>query len=89
MATFKIRLETVGSVTATDADISSTVEIVHAAGGADVSVFQNDERGRAEFALEAHTRGQAAGAVHAVLMALTEATPLLVGGWVLVSITAT
>jgi hypothetical protein len=89
MATFRIRLETAHSVRATDADLSSTVEIVHGAGGTDVSVFQSDERGRAEFALEAPTRGQAAGAVHAVLVALTNATPLLAGGWVLVSITVT
>ena len=76
-------------MTAADADLSATVEAIHAAGGTDVSVFQNEEHGRAEFSLEAPNRNQAALAAHRVLVALTNATPLVYGGWVFLSITAT
>lgn len=72
---------------ATSVDLASAVEVVHAAGGTDVSVLQNDVNApRVEFNLEADDEGQAAWAAHRALRRLTEATPLLVGGWVLVSI---
>jgi hypothetical protein len=58
MPTFRIHLKTVLAVAATGADLSSTVSVVHAAGGTDVSVFQNDEHGRAEFSLQAGDRNQ-------------------------------
>jgi hypothetical protein len=87
MPTFRIHLKTVLAVAATGADLSSTVSVVHAAGGTDVSVFQNDEHGRAEFSLQANDRNQGFLSAARLLAALTEATPLLVGGWVLVSIT--
>lgn len=94
VAIFRIRLDTAFDVAASDADLSSTVKVVHAAGGADVSVFQNDGHGRAEFSLEAHDRGQAARAVQGVLLALTEAVlteaaPSPDGGWVVASISGT
>jgi hypothetical protein len=74
---------------ATSADLSSAVEVVHTAGGTDVSVLQNDVNApRIEFNLEADDEGQAASAAHRALQHLTEATPLLVGGWILVSIIA-
>jgi hypothetical protein len=89
LPTFKVLFETAFPVAATDADLSSTVTVVHAAGGTDVSVFQNEEHGRAEFSLDAPHRSQAVLSGHRILVALTEATPRLSGGWVFVSITAT
>ena len=53
-----------------------------------MSVFQNDGRGRVEFSLQANDRNQGFLSAARLLAALTEATPLLVGGWVLASITA-
>lgn len=74
--------------TATSADLSSAVAVVHATGGTEVSVLQNDNAPRVEFNLEAADEGQAAWAAHRALQRLQEATPLLVGGWILVSIIA-
>jgi hypothetical protein len=88
VAPFRVRFETASEFADTGPDISATVTAVHEAGGTDVSVFQNEERGRAEFSLEAPNRAQAVLAAHRVLAALTNATPLVYGGWVFLSITA-
>jgi hypothetical protein len=49
--------------------------------------LQNDVNApRVEFNLEADDEGQAAWDAHRALHRLKEATPLLVGGWVIVSI---
>jgi hypothetical protein len=73
---------------ATSADLSSAVAVVHAAGGVEVSVLQNGNAPRVEFNLEADDEGQAACAAQRALQRLTEATPMLAGGWILVSILA-
>ena len=79
---FRIELE----AAATGADLSSTVAVVHAAGGTEVTVVQTENKPRVEFTVEAESERRAAGAAHHVRVRLTEATPLLVGGWVIVSI---
>jgi hypothetical protein len=74
---------------ANSADLALAVAVVHEAGGKDVSVLQNDVNApRVEFKLEADDEGQAAWTAHRTLQRMTDATPLLVGGWILVSIIA-
>jgi hypothetical protein len=85
LPTFRIELAT---ATATCGDLASTVAVVHAAGGTEVSVVQTENNPRVECNVEAEDDRQAAWAARRVRMRLTEATPLLVGGWVLVSIMA-
>jgi hypothetical protein len=82
---YTIELDT---ATATCSDLAPTVAVVHAAGGTDVSVLQTDRRPRVEFSVEATDHRQAAWAARRVRVGLTEASPLLVSGWVLVSIIA-
>jgi hypothetical protein len=82
---FTIELDT---ATATFSDLAPTVAVVHAAGGTDVSVLQTDHRPRVEFSVEAADQRQAAWVARRVRVCLTEATPLLVSGWALVSIIA-
>jgi hypothetical protein len=83
---FTIELET---ATATCSDLAPTVAVVHAAGGSEVSVVQTDHRPRVEFSVEAEDDRHAAMVARRVRVGLMEATPLLVGGWALVSIIAT
>ncbi len=85
MAKYLIELDT---ATATGGDLAPAVAVVHAAGGIEVSVLQIDRRPRVEFSVEAEDDRQAARAARRVRIGLTEATPLLVGGWALVSIIA-
>jgi hypothetical protein len=73
---------------ATQNDLAPAVAVVHAAGGTDVSVLQIDRRPRVEFSVEAADHRQAASIACRVRVGLTEATPLLAGGWALVSIIA-
>jgi hypothetical protein len=84
----KFRIE-LGTATATGSDLAPAVAVIHAAGGTEVSVLQADDRPRVEFSLEAENERRAAWGARRVRRCLTEATPLLVGGWVLVSIVAT
>ena len=85
MPRFRIELDTAA---ATCSDLAPAVAVVHSAGGLDVSVVQTDERPRVEFSVEADDNRQAAWAARRVRVGLAEATPLLVGGWFVVSIMA-
>jgi hypothetical protein len=82
---FTIELDT---PTATCGDLAPTVAVVHAAGGSEVSVVQTDQRPRVEFSVDAEDDRHAAMVARRVRLGLTEATPLLAGGWALVSIIA-
>jgi hypothetical protein len=85
LGTFRIVF---AAATATRGDLASMVAVVHAAGGTAVSVVQTESNPRVECSVEAEDDRQAALAARRVRLRLTEATPLLVGGWVLVSIIA-
>jgi hypothetical protein len=89
LPTFRIEL---GTATATGSDLAPAlapaVAVIHAAGGTEVSVFQTDDEPRVEFSLDAENERCAVWSARRVRRCLTEATPLLVGGWVLVSIIA-
>ena len=85
LPTFRLEFAT---ASATSDDLASTVAVVHAAGGTEVSVVQTEDNPRVECSVEAADDRQAAWAARRVRMRLTEATPLLVGGWALVSIIA-
>jgi hypothetical protein len=85
MPTFVIREET--ACEANVADPASTFSGIRRGGRTDMSVFRNaePERPRAEFSLAAQNRSRAFLIVARMLVALTDAAPLLGGGWVLLS----
>jgi len=85
LPTFRIEF---AAATANCEALASTVAVVHAAGGTEVSVLQTESNPRVECNVEADDDRQAAWVARRIRMCLTEATPLLAGGWVLVSIIA-
>lgn len=85
MPPFRVQLR---ANSATSAELASTVEVVHEAGGTDVSVIQAECAPRVEFSVEANDADDAAGAARRVRRGLTKAMPLLVGGWIVAWIVA-
>jgi anti-anti-sigma factor len=85
-ALLKFRVELAAA--ARGVDLSSAVAVVHAAGGTEVSVLQAGDRPRVQFTVQSEDERRATVAAGWVCRSLSQATPTLVGGWLLVSLVA-